>query len=74
MPKFKEKINKALANRLRPIVDEVGKNLYNQLYVVTNYMNIDIKSIFESSKDYDQFWQIVANYYNDYCIGIEEDK
>lgn len=72
MPK---KLKERLANRLRPIVDEVGKQLYYQLNVVVNCMNIDIKSIFESTSDYNAFWEVVAKYYNDYVdtCELEED-
>lgn len=72
MPKISAKLKLKIANQLRPVVDEVGKQLYQQLDVVINKMNIDIGDIFDCSTDYNQFWTIVSNYYNDYIV--EEDN
>ena len=74
MPKLKDKLNKRIADRLRPILDEVGKQLYNQLYVVRNYMNIDIKDIIDITSDYNSFWEVVAKYYNDYVDTTELEE
>lgn len=76
MPKISTKLKEKIANRLRPVVDEVGKQLYYQLNVVVNCMNIDIKSLFESTSNYDTFWEVVAKYYNDYVdtTELEEEK
>lgn len=71
MPKISEKFKKKIANTLRPIVDKVGEQLYIQLDVVINKMNIDYKTLFESTSDYNSFWELVAKYYNDY-VDMEE--
>lgn len=71
MPKLTEKLKKKIANGLRPIVDEVGKQLYNQLDVVINKMNIDYKTLFECTSDYKSFWELVSKYYNDY-VDMED--
>ena len=71
MPKLTEKLKKKIANGLRPVVDEVGKQLYNQLDVVINKMNIDYKTLFDSTSDYNSFWELVAKYYYDY-VNLEE--
>lgn len=71
MPKFTEKIKRKIANGLRPIVDEVGKQLYIQLKVVTQDMGISCETLFDSSSDYNSFWELVAKYYNDYVIMEE---
>lgn len=75
MPKISEKLKRKIADKLRPLVDEVGKQLYNQLDVVINKMNIDFKTLFESTTDYNSFWDLVAHYYNDYIVEeVEECK
>ena len=76
MSKLRNKFVTAVANKLRPIVDEVGKQLYNQLYVVCIDMNIDIKDMLKDCNDYNTFWDNVAHFYNDYVDNteIEEDK
>lgn len=71
MPKISGKLKEKIANKLRPIVDEVGKQLYNQLDVVINKMNIDCKDLFKASSDYNSFWELVAKYYNDY-VDMED--
>lgn len=75
MKKLKSKVVQVVSNKLRPIVDEVGKQLYNQLVVVCIDMNIDIKDILKDCKDYNSFWDTVAHFYNDYVDNtkIEEE-
>lgn len=76
MSKLRNKAVQVIANKLRPIVDEVGKQLYNQLYVVCIKMNIDIKDLLNNCNDYNSFWENVAHFYNDYVDNttIEEDN
>lgn len=74
MPKLSQKLRQKIADKLRPIVDETGKQLYNQLVVVTQNMNISFDDLLKSSSDYNSFWELVAKYYNDYVDinGYEE--
>lgn len=74
MAKISEKVKQKIANRLRPIVDEVGKQLYYQLVVVRNDMNIDIKDIIDNTSDYNAFWEVVSKYYNDYVDNTEIEE
>lgn len=68
---IKQKIINRVANNLRPVVDKVGEQLYNQLMVVTQNMNISFNDLIDSTSDYNSFWELVAKYYNDY-VDMEE--
>lgn len=68
---IKQKLINRVANNLRPIVDKVGEQLYNQLMVVTQNMNISFNDLIDSTSDYNSFWELVAKYYNDY-VDMEE--
>lgn len=51
---------------VRSNVEHIGKELYERLIVVCINMNIDIKDLLNSVKDYNSFWALVNKYYNDY--------
>lgn len=74
MTKLTEKMKNKIANKLKPVVMKVSEELYHQLDVVVNDMNVDLKDVFNSTEDYDGFWALIAKYFNDYVDTEEYDN
>lgn len=74
MGKIKQKITARVEKALVPVVQRTAEQLYNQLRVVRDNMNIDILNIINSTEDYQGFWELVNKYYNDYVDTTELEE
>lgn len=74
--KIKNKITNGIKNKallfMKDLTSKVGNEIYTELRILRDKMNLSIDVLLDDNKDVDAFYNVVTSYYNDYMKGVEE--